>query len=50
MHLSGGPVAVISAWLGHSSPAFTMRVYVHSQDDALKDAAARLDNVFDGHL
>jgi integrase len=39
MHLSGEPVAVISARLGHSSPAFTMRVYVHSQDDALKDVA-----------
>ena len=50
MHLSGEPVAVISAWLGHSSTALTMRVHVHSQDDALKDAAARLDNMFDGHM
>lgn len=50
MHLSGEPVAVISAWLGHSSPAFTMRVYVHSQDGALRDAAARLDTAFGGYM
>jgi integrase len=50
MHLGGEPVAVISAWLGHSSPAFTMRTYVHSQDDALRGAAARLDSVFDQSL
>jgi hypothetical protein len=31
---------VIAAWLGHASAAFTMAVYTHSQDDALKDAAA----------
>lgn len=35
-------------WLGHAGPAFTMRTYVHNQDDALKIAAAtlqRVDNV-----
>lgn len=48
MHLQGVPVAVISAWLGHSSPAFTMRTYVHSQADALRDAAGVLDGVFRG--
>jgi integrase len=30
MHLEGVPIAVIAAWLGHASPAFTMRTYVHS--------------------
>jgi len=30
------PIAVIAAWLGHASAAFTMSVYAHSQDDALK--------------
>jgi integrase len=35
LHLQGVPVAVIAAWLGHADPAFTMRTYVHSQDDAL---------------
>ena len=38
MHLKGQPIAVIAAWLGHSSAAFTMSVYAHSQDEALKAA------------
>jgi integrase len=40
MHAQAVPIAVISAWLGHADPAFTMRTYVHAQDDALKVAAA----------
>jgi integrase len=46
MHLRGLPIAVIAAWLGHASAAFTLSVYAHSQDDALKAAAgsfARVD-------
>jgi integrase len=39
MHLQGVPIAVISAWLGHADSAFTMRTYMHSQDEALKAAA-----------
>ncbi|WP_051192597.1 tyrosine-type recombinase/integrase [Nocardia jiangxiensis] len=39
MHLQGVPVAVIAAWLGHADSAFTMRTYVHAQDDAIRDAA-----------
>ena len=31
MHLEGVPIAVIAAWLGHASSAFTMATYVHSQ-------------------
>jgi integrase len=42
LHLQGVPVAVIAAWLGHADAAFTMRTYVHSQDDALKAAALAL--------
>ncbi|MCF8606793.1 site-specific integrase [Gordonia sp. HY442] len=38
MHLRGVPIAVIAAWLGHSSAAFTMATYAHSQDDALRAA------------
>jgi integrase len=38
MHLKGQPIAVIAAWMGHASAAFTMAVYAHSQDDALKAA------------
>lgn len=39
MHLNHVPIAVISAWLGHASAAFTQAVYTHSQDSALKAAA-----------
>jgi integrase len=39
MHQRQVPIAVIAAWLGHASAAFTMSVYAHSQDDALKAAA-----------
>jgi integrase len=42
MHLRGVPIAVISAWLGHAIARFTMGVYVHSQDDALRAAGATL--------
>lgn len=43
MHLDGVPVSVIAAWIGHSDPGLTLRVYAHSQDDALKAAGASLD-------
>ncbi|EIT90420.1 site-specific recombinase XerD domain protein [Mycobacteroides abscessus 4S-0726-RB] len=43
MHLDGVPVAVIAAWIGHSDPTLTLRVYAHSQNDALKAAGASLD-------
>jgi integrase len=39
MHLQDVPIAVISAWLGHASKAFTMATYVHSQPEALSIAA-----------
>ena len=45
MHLEGVPTAVIAAWLGHASPAFTMRTYVHSQHHALRHAADVLGSV-----
>ncbi|WP_239645474.1 site-specific integrase [Mycobacterium sp. UM_CSW] len=45
MHLRQVPIAVIAAWLGHASAAFTMSVYAHSQDDALKDAGASFGRV-----
>lgn len=43
MHLDGVPVAVIAAWIGHSDPTLTLRVYAHSQADALKSAGVSLD-------
>jgi integrase len=45
MHLRGVPIAVIAAWLGHASAAFTMSVYAHSQDDALQAAASSFTRV-----
>jgi integrase len=45
MHLRGTPIAVIAAWLGHSSAAFTMATYAHSQDEALKAAASSFGRV-----
>ena len=45
MHLSGVPVAVIAAWIGHKDAGLTMKLYTHSQDDALKAAGATLDRV-----
>lgn len=45
MHLRGVPIAVVAAWLGHASAAFTMAVYTHSQDDALKAAGTSFARV-----
>jgi integrase len=45
MHLRQVPIAVIAAWLGHASAAFTLSVYAHSQDDALKAAAGSFSRV-----
>lgn len=40
MHMRGVPIAVIAAWLGHASAAFTLSVYAHAQDPALAAAAS----------
>ena len=45
MHLQGVPVAVIAAWIGHRDATLTMRLYAHSQDEALRAAGASLDRV-----
>ena len=45
MHLRGVPIAVIAAWLGHASAAFTMATYAHSQADALAAAAGSFSRV-----
>jgi integrase len=46
MHLRGVPVAVISAWLGHHSAAFTMRVHMHSQNEAIGAAGRTLMSAY----
>jgi integrase len=45
MHLRGVPVAVMAAWIGHRDASLTMRLYAHSQDEALKAAGVTLDRV-----
>jgi integrase len=45
MHLSGVPTVVIAAWIGHSDPTLTMRLYAHSQADALAAAGDSLSAV-----
>jgi integrase len=45
MHLAGVPVAVIAAWIGHKDASLTMRLYAHSQDDALKAAGDTFNRV-----
>ena len=45
MHLSGVPVVVIAAWIGHADATLTMRLYAHSQADALKAAGESLNRV-----
>jgi integrase len=42
MHLRGVPLAVISAWLGHADPAFTLRTYAKSQAAMLREAGTVL--------
>jgi integrase len=45
MHLDGVPVAVIAAWIGHKDASLTMRLYTHSQDQALIAAGETLNRV-----
>lgn len=45
LHLAGVPTAVVSAWAGHSSAAFTMGTYMHSQDPALTEAGRVLGDL-----
>ena len=45
MHQRHVPIATVAAWLGHASAAYTMAVYVHSPDEALKAAAGSFGRV-----
>lgn len=45
MHLRGVPIALISAWLGHASKAFTMQTYVNPKPEALVVAARSFTRV-----
>jgi hypothetical protein len=50
LHLQGVPVALISAWLGHADAAFTMKVYVHSQPDVLREVRQYFERGIDEDL
>lgn len=43
MHLQGVPIAVIAQWIGHKDASFTMRLYAHSQHEALKSVVDLLN-------
>jgi integrase len=45
MHLQGVPVVVIAAWIGHKDSSLTMKLYAHSQAEALKAAGESLNRV-----
>lgn len=45
MAARGVPLAGISAWLGHSDPSVTARLYLHADADALRDAAKALGEI-----
>lgn len=39
MALRGVPLPIVAAWAGHADPVFTLRVYAHAQDDAMREAS-----------
>lgn len=43
MRRKGVPVAVIAAWIGHKDATLIMRLYAHSQDEALRAAATTVE-------
>lgn len=47
MERLGVPISVISQWLGHYDPAFTMSVYVRPTRENMTEAARTLASVYD---
>lgn len=45
MSLMGVPTEVIAAWIGHKDSTLTQRLYIHSQDGALKAAGTVFNRV-----
>lgn len=45
---AGESVKAVAEWLGHSSPAFTLRVYAHLMPESPGRARTALDKLFDG--
>jgi integrase len=42
MGKAGVPISIISKWAGHYDSAFTMKTYVHADDDDLKQGRRAL--------
>jgi integrase len=45
---AGESIKAIAEWLGHSDPAFTLRVYTHLMVSSQGRARQAIDNLFDG--
>lgn len=45
MAKAGVPSSIVSRWAGHYDAAFTMRTYVHANDDDLAQGRQALANV-----
>lgn len=48
--VAGVPVSVVQRILGHTDPAFTMRVYVHHDANDLRSALATLSGLYRGEI
>lgn len=46
MEKAGVPISVISKWAGHYDSAFTMKTYVHADDDDLKQGRQALAKIY----
>ena len=46
MEKAGVPISIISRWAGHCNPAFTMRTYVHANDEDLVVGAQSLGELY----
>lgn len=46
MEKAGVPISVISRWAGHHDSAFTMRMYVHANDEDLELGAEQLAQLY----
>ena len=45
MEKAGVPISIVSKWAGHYDAAFTMRTYVHANDDDLKQGRQALAKI-----
>jgi integrase len=46
MEKAGVPISIVSKWAGHYDSAFTMKTYVHADDDDLKQGRQALAKIY----